>query len=267
MTSRLVVKVGGAQLEEKEARAHFARAVARAREDGHQVVVVHGGGDQIRSFAERLALPQSYRDGLRVTDAATAEVVTAVLAGLVNKHLVAELGAAGVPAVGLCGADASCLQVERHAPAGHDLGYVGAVCRVDTALLEQLLRAGYVPVVATVAPLAPDAEGARDHLYNVNADLAAGPLARALAADALLFLTDVPGVLDEGRRLVARLSRAEADRLRAGGVLEGGMVPKVAAAQAALGTGVPHVVAIASAAGEDAVRAALAPGAGTRFTT
>src|SRR5262249_20291470 len=131
----------------------------------------------------------------------------------------------------------------------------------------QLLHAGYVPVIATVAPLAADADGARDHLYNVNADMAAGPLARALCADALVFLTDVPGVLDESRRPIAELTRAEADRLRTRGVLQGGMVPKVAAAQAALGAGVPHLVTIASAAGDGAVLAALAPGAGTRFTS
>ena len=263
---RVVAKIGGAQLEAAGPRAALATAVASATAAGHDVVLVHGGGNQIRAWAKRLDLPQRYEQGLRITDAATAELVTAVLAGLVNKQLVAALEAAGVRAAGISGADGSTLQASVHAPAGRDLGFVGAVQQVDTRLLEHLLEARIVPVVATVAPLAPDAAGDRGQLYNVNADMAAGPMARALAADALLLLTDVPGVLDARRQLCRHLGPSACDALLQDSVLEGGMRPKVEAARAALGHGGPDLVAIAPAAGDDALRAALAGHTGTRFS-
>ncbi|MEM7203095.1 MAG: acetylglutamate kinase [Planctomycetota bacterium] len=259
---RLVVKVGGAGLRGAASRAEFATAVARAGEAGHQLVLVHGGGPQIRAMAERLGVPQRDADGLRITDDATVEVVTAVLGGTVNKALVLALHGAGVAAVGLCGADGGTVQVRRHQPDGRDLGHVGEVSEVRPQLLELLLGAGYVPVLAPLAPLLPGAAGDPSQLHNVNADAAAAPIARALNADALLFLTDVPALRGPGGERLARIDPAGAARLRADGVLGGGMVPKTDAALAAARAGL-HVK-IAPAAGDDAVCRALRNDVGTR---
>jgi acetylglutamate kinase len=167
--------------------------------------------------------------------------------------------------VGLCGADGSTFSAAPEArEAG--LGYVGSVARVDPKLVLTLLAEGYVPVLSTVAPLAADVAGARDRFYNVNADLAAGPLSRALGAGALLFLTDVPGVLDARGVRISELSPVDCSSLRAEGVIRGGMIPKVEAALAASASNPEAIVKIAPAAGEDAVRKALEPEVGTRFT-
>jgi acetylglutamate kinase len=262
---KLLVKVGGAQLEDPAARGELATSVARARSAGHELVLVHGGGNQIRALVRSLGLPERYHEGLRITDAATADVVLMVLAGLVNKELVLALGQAGLRAVGLSGADGQSFAAERTELPGVELGYVGSIGTADPALLGTLLEAGYLPVVATSAPLAAHAHGPRDHFYNVNADLAAGPLARAIGADALVFLTDVPAVLDAEKRRLPSLTRARAEELRAEGVIAGGMIPKVEAALAALALLPTGTVKIASATGADAIQAALDPRNGTRF--
>jgi acetylglutamate kinase len=194
-----------------------------------------------------------------------------VLAGLVNKELVQALAGAGVRAAGLCGADGASFDVlpRRASDPSVDLGYVGDVVRVDRALVETLLGSGFLPVVATAAPLsrahAPEDERARAHFYNVNADLAAGPLARALECDALLFLTDVPGVLDGEQQRIECLTREGVAQLRERGVISGGMIPKVEAALAALASTSDCLVKIAPAAGPDAVLRALDDSTGTRF--
>jgi acetylglutamate kinase len=263
------VKIGGAQLESLQARRELARALKLAREKGHELILVHGGGNQIRALSNRLGLAERTHAGLRVTDAATADVVLMVLAGLVNKELVHTLESEGLRAVGLCGADAGTFAAERAHADGVDLGYVGKVAKVDSRLCETLLAAGFLPVIATSAPLAPSATGASgpaDHFYNINADLAAGPLARALAADALVFLTDVPGVLDADRERIATLTPARCADLRAAGVIHGGMIPKVDAALAALAEHPSALVKIASAEGANALVDALEPWSGTRFT-
>lgn len=260
---RILVKIGGAQLEEPSARAAFASSVAAALGEGHELVLVHGGGNQIRALAERLDLATVKVDGLRVTDAATAEVCLAVLGGSVNRTLVGALGSAGVRAVGLTGADGGLMHVRVHRPGGRDLGYVGEVSQVDTKVIDALLAANLLPVVASVAPLSPQEEGARDHLYNVNADAAAAPLAAALEADAVLFLTDVPAVLDGSGAPVASLDYAQAGALRSQGVLGGGMLPKLDAAFGAADARPSALVRIAPAAGEDAINSALADGVGT----
>jgi len=174
---------------------------------------------------------------------------------------------AGVHAVGLTGADGSSFLAAVHAPGGHDLGFVGELHETHTELLDQLVETHFVPVVATVAPLSPHAAGDASRFYNINADMAAGPLARALEADALLFLSDVPGVRGQDGKRVARLTRADCDSLRQAGVLQGGMLPKVTAALGALGAGPGLTVKIASAAGENAVLAALESETGTSFVT
>jgi len=260
---RILVKVGGAQIEEPVARAELVRSVANARLAGLEVVLVHGGGNQIRSLVRRLQLPENYHEGLRITDADTAEVVLMVLAGLVSKALTAAFEERGVRTVGLCGADGSTFSSVPEERSGVDLGYVGAVGHADPRLVETLLAEGYLPLIATVAP-GPKADD--DRFYNINADMAAGPLARALGAKALLFLTDVAGVLDAEGRLIPSLSPAACTVLRENGVIRGGMIPKIEAALAALAENPGALVKIAPAAGPSAVLAALDPEVGTRFT-
>jgi acetylglutamate kinase len=268
---RLLVKIGGAQLERDDARTAVARALAAAREAGHEPIVVHGGGNQIRELCGRLGLEERYHRGLRVTDAATADVVLMVLGGLVNRQLVLALEREGLRAAGLTGADGGTFAARRHRPGGVDLGFVGEVAHVDPRLVEALLRERLVPVLATVAPEAAARIDQKslghpsDTFLNVNADMAAGPLAQAFGADALLFLTDVPGVLDAQQRLLPALAAADAERLRAAGVIAGGMVPKVEAALAAVRAAPRCVVKIAPAAGDDAVLAALRDEVGTRI--
>ncbi|MHC4921476.1 MAG: acetylglutamate kinase, partial [Planctomycetota bacterium] len=257
---RLLVKIGGAQLVRPEARQQLAQAVAAAKAAGHQVLLVHGGGDQIRKVSQRLGLEDKYHQGLRITDAETADVVLQVLGGQVNRTVVASLQQASVRAVGLTGADGETFLARKHTPQHADLGYVGAVHRVNPALVETLLELGIVPVLATVAPLAPDVDGDREHFYNINADQACGPLAHAFGADAVLFLTDVPGVLDQNGHLFCELDAQTCALLEESGVIEGGMIPKIAAA---LGTSHEHgcgLVKIAPAQGENAILHALASG-------
>lgn len=262
---RILAKIGGAQLEVPERRAQMAQAVKRAIDAGHEVVVVHGGGNQIRELGQRLGIPERQHEGLRVTDAQTAEVVLMVLAGLVNKALVHDLCLAGVRAVGYAGADAQSFHVAKHEPAGVDIGYVGTIAKVDPTLTFALLEQGFTPAIATSAPLAAGERGPRERSYNINADLAAGPLAAALRCDALLFLTDVPGVLDASKTRCASLTRARCAALKAEGVVSGGMIPKVDAALAALDALPRGIVKIAPADGDDCVLRALAADAGTRF--
>jgi acetylglutamate kinase len=262
---RILVKVGGAQLEQTVARADLCRSVASARDAGHELVLVHGGGNQIRELARKLKLAERYHEGLRVTDAATADVVLMVLAGLVNKELVHALELAGVRACGLSGADAATFHARKNVEHDVDLGYVGIVARCDTRLVETLIDAETLPVIATSAPLARGEEAASDHFYNINADLAAGPLARALEVDALVFLTDVEGVRGEDGSRIATLSRARCAELRASGVIHGGMIPKVDAALAALRANPEALIKIAPAAGADSVLRALDGDVGTNF--
>ncbi|MEZ6017007.1 MAG: acetylglutamate kinase [Planctomycetota bacterium] len=260
---RILVKIGGAALEEAGPRAAFAKAVAAARADGAAVVVVHGGGNQVGRLSTRLGLETKRVAGLRVTDAATAEVVLQVLGGEVSRKLTAALVAAGVPALGLTGADAGLYQAQRLQHAEADLGYVGEVTAVDASVLERLVDAGFVPVVASVAPDsgAPD----DDRFLNINADHAVAPLAAAFGADIVLFLSDVPGVLDATRARIGALTPASCRALTSAGVISGGMLPKVDAALAAAAANPSALVKIALADGEDAVRAALHPDVGTRF--
>ena len=232
-----VVKLGGSLLENAGQRARVLDTVAAAWRRGSRFVVVHGGGKRIDALAERLGLPQRTCHGLRVTDAATLEVVVATLAGIVNKTLVAELHARGVSAVGLCGADGATLPAAFHPPvAGTDLGFVGQVGAPDAQLLQLLCSGSFLPVVGSVA-IGPDST-----LLNVNADAAAAAVAVGLGARRLVFLTDVEGVLDEKGERCEALSAQAAQRLVESAVVSGGMRPKLGAALEALARGVAEVV-------------------------
>lgn len=262
---RILVKIGGAQLEQPGPRSQLCKALARARAEGHELIVVHGGGNQIRQLSKALGIEDRYHDGLRITDARTAEVVLMVLGGQVNRTLVAALQAARVPAVGLCGADGSTFTARKLEKPGIDLGYVGAIDLVRPQLVHSLLACGYVPVLATVAP-GSGGDGC-EPFYNLNADHAAGPLCRAFGCDALLFLTDVPGVFDAERRLLPRLTPADCERLVQSGAAAGGMVPKLEAALLALRENPRALVKIAPADAPDAVLGALRQQTGTTFTS
>jgi len=224
----LVVKIGGSTLGAHDTTLEDLVHLYR---QGTLPVVVHGGGKVISRWMERTgSLPRFVR-GLRVTDPATLEVVVAVLTGLVNKDLVAQLQARGVRAVGVSGADGGLFQARVMEP---ELGRVGEVVRVDPAPVLALLSRGFLPVVAPVA-LAVDEEGRPEGgLLNINGDTAAGHLARALSASRLVFLTDVEGVLDASRRVIPHLPPARARAMVERGIATGGMIPKIQACLTAL---------------------------------
>ncbi len=225
-----VVKIGGSTLGNHDTTLEDLVTLQR---QGRQVVVVHGGGKTISEWMERQGLYPSFVRGLRVTDAPSLEVVTAVLAGLLNKDLVASLIALGGRAVGLSGADGGMLQARIQDP---ELGLVGEVTRVEAGPLEVLLRANYLPVVAPLALHHGDGSAPASALLNINGDTAAGELAVTLRAQSLVFLTDVEGVLDGSQRLIRRLTRRQARDLIASGIAAGGMIPKLEACVRALGT-------------------------------
>ena len=219
-----VIKLGGRAFDGPDAIATFARRLAAHH---GRAVIVHGGGAEVSAWCERLGLPASFVDGLRVTDENTLEVATAVLAGLANKRLVARMRAAGVDAVGLSALDGGLAQVAPHADTGR-LGHVGAVERVDSSLIAMLLAQGRVPVVASIGAC----DGA---LLNLNADDVAGALAAALGAT-LVLLSDTPGV-KLGHNIVQDLTPHEATLLLAHPDVRGGMRPKLAAARDAVEAG------------------------------
>ena len=240
----VVLKIGGSVAAEDDAALDL---VAALHDSGRPVVAVHGGGPLVGEWAKRLGLETRFERGLRVTDGPTRDVALGVLAGLVNKTLVARLIAKGVPATGISGVDGGMLRAEREDAA---LGLVGRIAMVDSSLLEELLAALRVPVVA---PAALDTDGT---ILNVNADTAAGAIAASVAARLLAFITDVPGVRGKDGRVIARLDRDTAKALVDDGTIEGGMLPKVEACLVAAATGCR--AAIVSARDIDAVEALLA---------
>jgi acetylglutamate kinase len=252
MSEIVVVKLGGTTLAEQRQVLAEVAAVARRR----PVVVVHGGGKRMTEWLERLGVPTRFEGGLRITDPAALEVAAAVLRGVVNSELVAALRDVGCDAVGLSGVDGGLLIGERLP----DVGLVATVVGVRRDLLDSLLVAGQVPVVA---PLARDEEGV---VCNVNADDAAAGIAAGLGARQLVLLTDVDGVRDASGTKIDALSADEAEALIADGTIGGGMVPKVRAALAALAwEDAEAVIADAGAPGA-LVRALDDPTFGTRVS-
>jgi acetylglutamate kinase len=242
----VVVKYGGHAMGEEEMAKSFARDIVLMEQTAINPVVVHGGGPQIGDMLKRLGIKSEFAAGLRITDAATIEIVEMVLAGSINKQIVGFINGAGGRAVGLCGKDGNMVlarkisrsmvdpdsQIEKIV----DLGFVGEPEKVDMTVLTQILGRDLIPVLA---PLATSREGIT---YNINADTFAGAIAGALGAKRLLLLTDVPGVLDKSKSLIRELSADDARRLIADGTISGGMIPKVETCLYALEQGVEGVV-------------------------
>ena len=243
----LVVKYGGNAMTDPELESSFARDIVLLKTVGLNPIVVHGGGPQVDSLLKRLGQESDRIDGMRVTDAATMEVVEMVLGGSVNKSIVNLINQHGGRAIGLTGKDGNLLRarkllMEKQEADGSvtqiDLGMVGEVTGVKTDVLEMFTQGDFIPVIA---PLGVDEEG---NTYNINADLVAGKVAEALGAEKLILLTNITGVLDENKNLLTGLSTQEVDRLIETGVIYGGMIPKVGCALDAVKGGVvsAHIV-------------------------
>jgi acetylglutamate kinase len=230
--SRLLVKLGGTLLDGAESRERLASQIAAARREGHEIVVVHGGGKQMTRYLTDRGVESRFVNGLRVTSPEVVDAVLKVFAGTVNHELVASLNRAGSLAVGISGIDAFLVEAEQMDPA---LGAVGRVTRSNPELLHLLSGNGYLPVVACVAG---DRAG---NVYNVNADQMAVACAAAFGAQQLIFLTDVDGVMDGSKQVRALLTAADSEQLIAGGIATGGMQAKLNAALAALRGGVGQV--------------------------
>ncbi len=235
----VVIKYGGAAMDDPALREEFARDVVLLKYVGLNPIVVHGGGPEITTYMERLGLPVEFVGGLRVSDEQTVEVAKMVLVGKINKEIVLRLNRHGQPAVGLCGDDGSLFEVSRRAaPDGQDIGFVGRIERVNTGVIEHVAT-DYIPVIASVGA---DADG---HSYNINADEAAGAVASAIGAYKVVFLTDVAGWLDDPADPQSLIRQATAGRAVASlPSLDGGMRPKLAACVESIeaGVGAAHII-------------------------
>jgi len=226
-----VVKYGGHAMGDPELAHDFAQDIVLLKAVGINPVVVHGGGPQIGAMLKKVGVESQFVDGLRVTDKQTAQVAEMVLSGAINKELVGWISGAGGKAIGLSGKDGGLVTARKVTRTSKDpdsniervldLGFVGEPDRIDIGVIETVSRAGYIPVIA---PIAPGADGST---YNINADTMAGSIAAALQAARLFLLTDVTGVLDKQGNLLTDLRPADITRLQADGTISGGMIPKL----------------------------------------
>lgn len=244
----IVIKYGGHAMGDQALGRAFARDVALLRQSGVEPIVVHGGGPQIGAMLDKVGIESEFRGGLRVTDKATIEVVEMVLAGTLNKRIVADFNAEGAKAIGLCGKDGDMVRVVKAKRTQRDpdsniekiidLGFVGEPKTIDVNVLDMVVHSGLIPIIAPVAL------GEDNETYNVNADTFAGAIAGAMDAERLLFLTDVPGVLDKAGNLMRELTIKQAQALIDDGTISGGMIPKVQTCIDALNRGVEGVVIV-----------------------
>jgi acetylglutamate kinase len=229
--STVVVKFGGHAMGDKSLFKTFASDMVLLKQVGTNPLVVHGGGPQIGEMLERMSIKSEFIDGLRVTDEATVDIVEMVLAGSINKSIVAAINEAGGRAVGISGKDANLITAKkllrtRTDPESNiekvvDLGFVGEPTKIDSTLIDTLILGGLIPVIAPVG------QGDDGETYNINADTAAGAIAGAADAKRMLMLTDVEGVLDNTGQLIPDLTIKEANKLKVNGVISGGMIPKI----------------------------------------
>ena len=242
----IVVKYGGHAMGDEKLGAEFARDIVLLKQSGLNPIVVHGGGPQIGAMLTRLGIKSEFSGGLRITDKATVEIVEMVLAGSINKQIVAQLNQAGGLAIGLSGKDGNLIVARKvehkiHDPESNiekilDLGFVGEPESVNPEILKTIIASDIIPVIA---PVGISKDG---HTYNINADTAAGAIAAAMGATRLLLLTDVRGVLNKEGALVERLTVDEATAMMKDGTISGGMIPKVETCLEAVEGGVGAVV-------------------------
>ncbi len=244
----LVVKYGGNAMVDENLKAGFARDIVLLKLVGMNPVIVHGGGPQIGRLLEQIGKESTFVEGMRVTDRETMDVVEMVLGGLVNKEIVNLINRAGGRAVGLTGKDGDFIHArkltftrqapEMKAPEIIDIGHVGEVASIDTAIVDMLVQSDFIPVIA------PIGVGEDGQSYNINADLVAGKVAETLRAEKLILLTNTPGVVDADGQLLTGLSAADVERLIAEGVIHGGMLPKINCALDAVRAGVrtAHII-------------------------
>lgn len=235
----VVVKYGGAAMKDSNLKDKVIRDVVFLSCVGLRPIVVHGGGPEINSWLDKLGIEPQFKNGLRVTDAPTMDVVEMVLVGRVNKEIVALISQAGGRAVGLCGKDGNLIKARPEGQEG--IGFVGEVSAVDIKILDTLVKAGYIPVVSSVAA---DENG---QAYNINADTVAGEIAAALSAEKLILLTDTAGILKDYKdpsTLYAKLDIQQARELINSGIVSGGMIPKVSCCVRSLAQGVhaTHII-------------------------
>jgi acetylglutamate kinase len=241
---KVVVKIGGAALDDTAVVRKCAHAIVELAGDGHQVAVIHGGGGELTRTMQRLGKKSEFINGLRVTDAETRDMALMVLAGMVNKKLVSAIGAAGKPAIGLCGGDGGTVRARKKQTDNGDLGYVGEICAVEPRWIEAIWSQGGIPVISSLAV------GALGEYYNVNADQMAAACAVGCQASALIFLTDVAGVKDADGAVIPWLGLNQISTLVATSVVNGGMLPKLEACRHALTKGVGRVRILPAAEAE-----------------
>lgn len=235
----VVVKYGGAAMKDSSLKDKVIRDIVFLACVGVRPVVIHGGGPEINTWLSKLGIEPQFKDGLRVTDAATMDVVEMVLVGRVNKELVALINQAGGRAVGLCGKDGNLIKAR---PVGTEgIGFVGEVSQVDTRIVYDLISSGYIPVISSVAA---DEKG---QAHNINADTVAGEIAASLGAEKLILLTDTPGILRDYKdpsTLLTKLDIQQARELISQGIVAGGMIPKVNCCVRSLAQGVKaaHII-------------------------
>ena len=226
-----VIKIGGSTFGSRDTTIED---IVTLQKKGKALVVVHGGGSNVTDWLKRQGVATKFVRGERVTDLPTLEVATAVLAGLVNKEITALINVKGGKAVGISGVDGALMESKMKSK---EMGYVGEVVKVNTAVLEALLKAGFIPVVSPISLYSVERPGDAPAIVNVNGDPIAGDLAVALGAARLVFLTDVAGITGASGAVLSRLSAGEAEAMVAEGVISGGMIPKVNACLRALNAG------------------------------
>jgi acetylglutamate kinase len=267
----IVVKFGGHAMVDQKLAQQFARDMVMLKVCGLNPIVVHGGGPQINSMLDKLAVKAEFRDGLRVTDSETMSIVEMVLAGSINKAIVASIQQAGGRAVGISGKDGNLMIAERFTKTKVDpktgkeeivdFGQVGEPARINAEILHTIMKSDAIPVVA------PIGVGWEGDTYNVNADTAAGAIATATQAKRLLLLTDVAGVLDKDKQLISELKTGDVPQLIADGVITGGMIPKVESAVAVVESGVEGVIILDGRVPHSVLLELLTPhGVGTRIS-
>jgi len=267
----IVVKYGGHAMVDPALAHRFARDMVMLKVCGLNPIVVHGGGPQINRMLDKLEVKPEFREGLRVTDAETMSVVEMVLSGSINKSIVASIQQAGGRAVGISGKDGNLLIAEKFTKKKTDpetgrvteidFGFVGEPVRVNTEILETIMKSDAIPVIAPVGV------GWEGETYNVNADTAAGAIATATQAKRLLLLTDVAGVLDKDKNLISELRVGDLDALVANGTITGGMIPKVESVAAVVNSGVEGVIILDGRVPHSVLLELLTPhGVGTRIS-